>query len=389
MTRRAIRMLCVVPDLNVGGAERHLVTLLTRIDRDRFEPSVICIGEEGVFFEELITAGVSARALHLGKMDAPRALRELVREMRRRQPDVVTVRGYNAEALGRLAARIAGVRSTILWAHNMGDVEPYGCIRAVGDRLLDRWTTAYFGVADAQRCALVDIFHYPEAKIRILHNGVDSAEFALGGDVRLRAELGLSAQDRVVGIVAALRPEKDHETFLRAVRLIVDVRPSTRFLVVGDGPALPQLQALCGDLEIDSNVAFLGARTDVARILRVMDAFTLSSRTECFPISVLEAMATGLPAVCTEVGGMPEMVVDGVTGYLVPVGDARGLADRLLHVLSDPALAKRMGRAGRSRVEAEFELGHSVQAAERAISETVWFGAQGTASADDGMEWQR
>ena len=381
-----IRTAFVVPDLHVGGAERHLVTLLTRIDREKFSPLVICIGEEGAFFEELVNAGIPAKALHRSKLDAAKALRELVREMRLQHTDVVVVRGYNAEALGRLAARIANVPNTILWAHNMGDVEPHGRLRTAADRFLDRWTTNYFGVADAQRRALVNRFHYPDRKIRILHNGVDPAEFTDVKDSQCRAEFGFAATDQVVGIVAALRPEKDHETFLRAARLVVDIRPNTRFLVVGDGPGRPQLEALCGHLGIDSNVVFLGARQDVALILRAMDVFVLSSRTECFPISVLEAMATGLPVVCTEVGGIPEIVIDGVTGFLVPGGDSRGLADRLLEVLSDPAIANRMGSAARERVEAEFDLAQSVRVAEQAIADTVRFGGEGMTRADDRME---
>jgi glycosyltransferase involved in cell wall biosynthesis len=307
----------------------------------------------------------------MGKADALSALRELVREIKLQRTDVVVVCGYNAEALGRLAARIAGVRATVLWAHNMGDIEPRGRIRTAADRLLERWTTAYFGVADAQRSVLVERFHYPEPKIRILHNGVDPAEFAAVRDVGLRADLGFSPEESVVGIVAALRPEKDHATFLRAARLVVDVRPDSKFLLVGDGPLRNQLELLCGELGIDSNVVFVGDRRDVPRLLGAIDVFGLSSRTECFPIAVLEAMATGLPVVATNVGGLPEMVIDGHTGFLVPAGDFRGLADRLLEILSNPVLGRGMGWAGRARVQAEFDLQQTIPLAEQALEEVV------------------
>lgn len=386
MSHQPIRILFVVPDLDVGGAERHLVTLLTRMDRDRFAASVVCIGEEGAFFEELVTAGIPSRALHFSKRDAVQTLRALVGEMRLQHSDVVVVRGYSAEALGRLAARIAGVPATILWAHNMGDVEPRGRLREVVDRILDRWTTSYFGVAIAQRRALVERLHYPWAKIRIIHNGVDPAEFTVVSDPDYRAEFGISATDQVVGTVSALRPEKDHDTFLRAARLVIDVRPNTRILVVGDGPLRSRLEAKCRLLEIDSNVVFAGARQDVAHLLRAMDLFVLSSRTECFPISVLEAMATGRPVVCTDVGGIPEMVVDGINGFLVPRGDSRALADSVLKILSDPALAQRMGSAGRTRVEAEFDLAESVRRAEQAIADTVRSVGASVPSADERME---
>ena len=129
MNGRPIRALFVVPDLRVGGAERHVTTLLPRMDPARFTPSVVCIGEEGDLFAALPAAGIEARALHLGKRQAARALRELVSIIRRARPDVVVVRGYNAETLGRIAARVAGVEHTIMWVHNIGDAEPRGTVR--------------------------------------------------------------------------------------------------------------------------------------------------------------------------------------------------------------------------------------------------------------------
>ena len=163
---RPIRAMFVVPDLRVGGAERHVTTLLPRMDPARFTPSVVCIGEEGDLFAALPAAGIEARALHLRKRQAVRALRELVSIIRRARPDVVVVRGYNAETLGRIAARVAGVEHTIVWVHNIGDIAPRGTVRTVVDRALIRWTSGYFGVAEAQRRYLVDELGYPDDKIR-------------------------------------------------------------------------------------------------------------------------------------------------------------------------------------------------------------------------------
>lgn len=372
MRHSRIRMMFVVPDLCVGGAERHLVTLLTRIDPGRFDPSVICIGDEGAFFKELVAAGIPARALHLKKREAHKALRELVAEMRAQNTDVVVVRGYSAEALGRVAARIAGVPHSILWAHNIGDVKPRGLIRRVADRVLDRWTTGYFGVAEAQRSFLVDELRYPADKIRILHNGIATSQFETSADQHLRAEIGIAADDPLAGIVAALRPEKDHATFLRAARIVVDAMPQAKFLVVGEGPTRVDLETLCASLDLSHNVVFTGSRPDVDRILSAIDVFVLSSRTvECFPIAVLEAMAAGLPTVSTDVGGVHEMVVDGVTGFLVPHSDPRRLANRMLQLLSDPDTARRMGDAARSKVQSEFDLRRTVPVAEEAIEEVI------------------
>lgn len=357
------------------------MTLLARIDRERFTPSVICIGAEGAFFKELVTAGIPARALHLRKRDAITALRELVSAMRSQNADVVVVRGYSAEALGRIAARIASVPHSIVWAHNIGDLKPRGWLRTVVDRLLDRWTTAYFGVAEAQRSFLVDTLHYPEEKVRILHNGIATEQFENPADQHVRAEIGIEPDDPVAGIVAALRPEKDHATFLRAARIVADAMPQAKFLVVGDGPMRTHLESLCATLNLSSNVVFTGSRQDVGRILSAMDIFVLSSRTvECFPIAVLEAMATGLPTVSTDVGGVHEMVVDGVTGFLVPHSDPRQLASRMQQLLSDTDTARRMGCAAKSKVQTQFDLRQTVPAAEEAIEEAVGVGPGGRLS---------
>jgi glycosyltransferase involved in cell wall biosynthesis len=250
MRVRPIRVLFVVPALPVGGAERHVTTMLPRMDTARFTPSLICIGEEGALFSTLPSAGIDAVALRLRKRQAVRALIELVMMMRRTRPDVVVVQGYNAEVLGRIAGRIAGVKHTINWVHNIGNVTPRGTVRSTVDRALTRWTSSYFGVAEAQRRYLVDELGYPDDKIRIIYNGVDPARFSISTDRGLRAEFGFAQDDPVVGIVAMLRPEKDHVSFLRAARTVVDELPRARFLLIGDGAIRPQLEALCTELQI-------------------------------------------------------------------------------------------------------------------------------------------
>jgi glycosyltransferase involved in cell wall biosynthesis len=372
MSGRPIKALFIVPDLRVGGAERHLTTLLPRMDPLRFAPSVMCIGEEGELFPALPAAGIQAQALHLRKSQAPRALFELVATMRRLRPDVVVVRGYNAETLGRVAARLAGVDHVIVWVHNIGDATPRSGVRAATDRALNRWTSRYFGVAEAQRGYLVDDLGYPETKIRIIHNGVDPELFDIRTDRSVLREFGLTEDHSVVGILAALRPEKDHPTLLRAARMVIDQIPDARFLVIGDGPTRTRLESLCSELRITTNVHFAGFRADVGRLLCAIDVFALSSVTvECFPIGLLEAMACARPAVCTDVGGIREMLSHGETGYLVPPQDPPQLAARLVDLLKDRQAARRMGLAGRDRVVTEFSLDRSVAAASRAIEDVV------------------
>jgi glycosyltransferase involved in cell wall biosynthesis len=376
-----MRVMYVVPDLAVGGAERHVTTLMPNLDRTRFYTEVVCVGAEGGLFGDLIRAGSRAKALHRSKRQALHAISDLVGEMRRFAPDVVITRGYSAETLGRIAAALARVPHNVVWVHNHGDVTPRGSVRRIADRVLDRFTSAYFGVAQAQSDYMVDELHCPADKVRIIYNGVDPQRFDPATDRRVLAEFGIAPSDKVVGILAALRPEKDHSTFLRAARLVIDQMPSAKFLIVGEGETRPAIEREVADLGLGSCVTVAGRREDVADILRAMDVFVLCSYSvECFPMALLEAMAAGRPAVSTAVGGVPEMIEEGVTGFLVPPRDPKALADSLLKVLTDDDLACRMGRAARTRVEEKFNLRASILATERALTDVVGHRVEDTRS---------
>ncbi len=304
------------------------------------------------------------------------AVGDLVRLMRRHRPDMVITRGFNAEMLGALAARIARVPMTVVWKHNCGDVKRRHRERVLGPAIT-RMSDAFLGVAFGQVPYLVNELGIPGAKIRVIHNGVDPAEYSPDGRRTARAEpvaaeLGIAPDDDVVGILAVLRTEKDHATFLRAGRLVVDAHPSAKLLVVGDGPLRPELERLAAELGLGDRVVFAGMRSDVDVMLRLIDVAVLSSYTiECFPFAILEAMTAGLPAVCTSIGGLPEMVEDGETGHLVPPRDPRGLAEAILRVLADPERRIAMGDAGRRRLEAHFTLERSVAETQRVLTDLM------------------
>jgi glycosyltransferase involved in cell wall biosynthesis len=191
-------------------------------------------------------------------------------------------------------------------------------------------------------------------------------------DPALLAELGLSESDRIVGILAVFRPEKDHATFLRAARIVADRLPGTRFVLAGDGPGREELEALTRELGLRDEVVFAGLRSDVEAVLTLLDVVVLSSFTiECFPYAILEAMAMGVPAVCTAVGGLPEMIDDGVTGRLVPPKDPAALASGIVDVIADRDRARALGAAARRRLEELFTLRRAAERTQEVIGEAV------------------
>jgi glycosyltransferase involved in cell wall biosynthesis len=208
----------------------------------------------------------------------------------------------------------------------------------------------------------------PDAKLEIITNGVDLARFANGRPAgTVRQALGVSASAPLVGIVAMLRPEKAHDVFLRAAARAAAHVPEARFLIIGDGPTRPQLEALAAELGLQGKVLFLGARSDVPELVKAIDLAVLSSHpvVETLSNAVLEYMAAGKPVLATRVGSVPEQVQDGVTGCLVDPGDWQALGDRIAELLLDADRARRMGQAGRALVEARYTIDRMVRGHER------------------------
>jgi glycosyltransferase involved in cell wall biosynthesis len=185
----------------------------------------------------------------------------------------------------------------------------------------------------------------------VIPNGVDTERFAPSSDTEaVREELGIGPTDPVVIFVAALRPEKNHELFLKVARRVVAKLSHARFLIVGDGPRRESLEMLAGALGVERNVQFLGSRGDVPQLLAASDVFALTSQNEANPVSILEAMSVGRPVVATNVGSIREVIRDGENGFLVAPGDAEQIASRIIALLDDPLRCRAIGEAARETV---------------------------------------
>jgi glycosyltransferase involved in cell wall biosynthesis len=213
-------------------------------------------------------------------------------------------------------------------------------------------------LADSHRRFLARELRVPEQRFDVVRSGVDLARF---DRTRTRDEArtaaGLPVGVPLVGIVAALRPEKNHALFLAAARHVLTHVPEARFVIAGDGPARKQVEELCARSGLGERVELLGTRQDVPLLYRSLDVAVLSSHpvVETLPITLIEAAACGTPAVATAVGSVSDVVVDGETGFVVPAGDAVALGERICRLLTDPGLALRMGAAARARAELHFD----------------------------------
>ncbi|MBI3466167.1 MAG: glycosyltransferase [Planctomycetes bacterium] len=257
-------------------------------------------------------------------------------------------------ALARLPSR----RIPILFTEHGRDYPDYRRWKRVyANRLLLTRRDRFVAVGECVRKALVEYEGLPTERIQVFYNGRDLSDYQPDRPLRsqVRDELGLSPDSFVVMQVARLNRLKDYPTALRSMARLAGQAANAVLVIVGDGEDRQEIERLIAELRLQQVVRLLGSRNDVPRLLQAADAFLLTSVTEGIPLTVIEAMATALPCVATRVGGMPEVIAEGETGFLAEAGDDGELARQLARLSADPAARERMGRAGRKRALACFD----------------------------------
>jgi glycosyltransferase involved in cell wall biosynthesis len=344
-------VLVLITLAEVGGAQTYVASILPALT-ERYDVT-LAAGGPGPLVEAARSAG--ARYFPLEQVRRPIAWRdalglvELVRLMRRLRPDVVHLNSSKIGVLGMLAALIARVPIRIFTVHGWAfNAEP-GAQRVLYTwlhRLLRPLTTAIVCVSETELSHGLAQRTCTRAQAVVIYNGVDAAA---------AQRSALDGVPPLILSVTRLKAPKDGVTLARALRRLEP--GSYRAAIVGTGPDGAAVEAELGDAG-----ELLGERADVAERLAGAEVFVLSSRSEGLPMSILEAMAAGLPVVASAVGGIPELVVDGETGLLVPPGDAEALADALRKLVTDPELRRRFGAATRARVEERFSLAQTRRA---------------------------
>jgi sugar transferase (PEP-CTERM/EpsH1 system associated) len=361
VARPVIHAVHVLDSLAVGGMENGVVNLINAT-RDHLQHTVVTVSGGGPLSDRL-PASVPVHCIGKGAGVDLGAVFRLSRLLRRVRPDVVHSRNWGAFDTV-LAARLAGLRTVVHGEHGREAADPEGLdprrngLRRVLAPLVSRFVTVSFDL----RRWLITTVRIPAHKVVTIHNGVDTTRFVPGDSAEARETLGLPTAATVVGTIGRLDPVKDQAGLIAAFSGLVGSGSSPILAVVGEGPSRPALEREIRRHGLADRVRLFGERRDVPTVLRALDVFVLPSRAEGMSNTILEAMATGLPVVATDVGGNPELVESEVTGRLVPSGDPGALEAALRAYVTDSYLRSLQGKAGRERVLEHFSLDRMAQA---------------------------
>jgi len=356
------KVLHVVESLQAGGAERVVAEYAKWHDRSRYEPDVCCVLSAGPLADSVAAFGVPVHVLGRRSRFDLRAIARLARIIRRGRFDVVHNHNFTALVAGLPAAILGRARAVVRTEHNV--VHTRGPARHYLSRAAALREDAQIGVSGAVRRAHTECGRIPVSRFVTVLNGIDKDRLVPRADrAAVRRELGLPDDAVVCLNIGSLTEQKNRDTLLDAMARLSDIE-ALRMLVVGSGPERERLEGRAVELGLSPRVLFLGQRLDVPDLLAASDIFVLSSDWEGLPLTILEAMTSGVPCVATAVGGVPEALTNGVTGVTVEPGDPGALADGIRALARDPELRARMAAAARDEFDLRFRAEQMVRQTE-------------------------
>lgn len=368
--RQAIRLLKAVTVFAPGGTEGQVHNFVRTMDHSRFDLRFACLKKWGCYLKELEERNIPVEEYRIKSLYKPSTLRLQLRlAARLRQERIQIVHSYNfySNMFAIPAARLAGVPVVI------ASVRDQGVYMTAAQKLAQRWVCRLADKVLVNADSIRDWLAgegFPRERVLTIRNGIDLRPFEAGaGASGIRREYGIAADAPLVVMLSRLNPKKGIDDYFKAAVEVSRRHPSARFLMVGEkltakGPDMEykaELQRLSSSLGLDGKLIFTGHRSDVPQLLAETDVSVLPSHSEGISNSLLESMAAGVPVVATRVGGIPELVDDGVTGLLVPPRDPQQLAGAICRILDDRELHASFSRAARRRVRERFSLERMVR----------------------------
>jgi glycosyltransferase involved in cell wall biosynthesis len=342
-----------------AGAEVQLAILLASLAKmPDFEISAVLFNE-GRLASELRALGVKTKVISESEYNSFSVVKQLVDYFGQQRFDILHTHKYKDNILGAVSSACRGIRRRVRTVH--GSSEPFVGFEAVkisAYELVDSWVNRYLidqilVVSLDLRNHLINKFR--SEKVTCIRNAIDIEQIRVTRSAtELRKELKLGEKEFLIGTMGRLMPVKGLGSFLKAADIIRRQKPNVKFIIAGDGPLKPALRAQVREYDLDKEVLFLGHRDDGYDILKLIDLFVLPSLNEGIPMVLLEALALARPVIASRVGGIPEVIEDGVSGLLVTPGREDELAQSCVALMDNYNFAQQLGIAGRKRVEERF-----------------------------------
>ncbi len=351
---RPLRILYIVPQMDLGGAETHVVRLAEQLRRRGHDVQILCIFQEGILAAWIQKLGIPLAALHQKKWGFS-AFRAVYERLKAQPVDVVHTYLFGLHLFGGVPARLAGVPVVVSSRRDVELSQPSKILwlEQAGNYFSDRVVCC----SEAVRRWVLSRENLKSEKALTIYNGVDLSEFSLAMDTAaVRREFNIPETVPLVGTVANFSLKKGYGYFLETIRLILEQKPECYFLLVGSGPLEKAMRLEAAKLPRPSQIIFTGARRDIARLVSAMNVFAFCSLWEGLPNVVLEAMAMSRPVVSTPAGGVPEVITDGVNGRIVAMRAPEAMAQAILALIENPDRAQALGVAAQRTIETRFSL---------------------------------
>lgn len=362
-------ILFVITKLELGGAQKQLLSLLSHLDKQKFNPFLFT-AQRGLLVQEALS--INGLTLQRSKfLERPinplkdiSAFIELYLFIKKNNIEIVHTHSSKAGILGCWAAKLAKVKIIIHtihgWSFNDYQRSLFRIFFIWLERLSAHFTDKLIVVSSYDKQKGLDNRIGKKDKYTLIRYGIDYAAFDIK-DENIKKELGINANDLVVGMIACFKPQKSPQDFIKLAFLIKKVSQNVKFLLIGDGILRKKIERLICRFNLQKQVILPGWRTDIPRILAVMDIFVLTSLWEGLPISVLEAMASSKPIISTHTGGVGEIIVEGRSGFLVPPHDLNKISERLTILLKDGNLREAMGQNAKDDLGLDFTLTNMIK----------------------------
>lgn len=344
--KRKTNVVHLVEELTIGGLEKILTAIVLNLNKKKYNVSVWCLREGGFFADKLVKEGIDVKVLHISTSRNPLSIYKLYRLLKSHKFDIIHTHAYSAGTIGRISAFLAGV--PVIISHNHSVYGYYHKYYHFVEWLLSLITDSVICISEVVNRFANEAQRINFRKLITIHNGID--DVCAVTEKRcfdLRKELGIPIHHSVIGTIAHLEEHKGLEYLLEAASLLLALRRDISFLIVGEGALKRTLKKLCINLKIEKNVIFAGERSDIPEILFSIDIFVLPSLREGLPLTILEAMACGKPVIATNVGGVSEVVKNGVSGILVPPGDPEAIHGAMIELLGDTEKMNKIGSEGK------------------------------------------